>query len=82
MWSGGHGEDRWPLSPSSVQSARRSVGLAFPPPTCSRRRGRRKGGGKIHQSDQGDSHLNEGEVTADDSVLLPRLVNLSSVGLG
>lgn len=32
--------------------------------------------------DKGESHLNEGEVTADNSVLLLDVINLSSVGLG
>lgn len=31
---------------------------------------------------RGASHLNEGEVAADDFVLLPGCINLSSVGLG
>ena len=32
--------------------------------------------------DKGESHLNEGEVTADNSVLFLGVINLSSVGLG
>lgn len=31
---------------------------------------------------KGKSHLNEGEVTGDDSVLLPGIIHLSSIGLG
>lgn len=31
---------------------------------------------------KGKSHLNESEVTADDSVLLPGIIHLSSIGLG
>ena len=37
---------------------------------------------EIHQLDKGESHLNEGEVMADNSVLFLGVINLSSVGLG
>lgn len=69
-------------SPSSDQSAGTRAHLVFTLPTWSSPGCRFKSREEIHQSDRGESHLNEGEVTADNSVLLLGVINLSSVGLG
>lgn len=69
-------------SPSSVWSAGTKAYLVFSLPTWSRPGCRFKSREEIQRSDKGESHLNEGKVTADNSVLLLGIINLSSVGLG
>lgn len=68
-------------SRSSVQNAGISTYLVVTFPIWSRP-GRFKSREESHRLDKGESHLNEGEVTADHSVLLLGIINLSSVGLG
>lgn len=67
---------------NSVQSTGIRAHFALTLPTWSGPGCRFKSGEGINQSDKGKSHLNEGEVTADDSVLLLGVINLPSVGLG
>lgn len=66
---------------NSVQSTGIRVHFALTLATWSGPDCRFKSGEVIHQSDKRKSHLNEGEVTADDSVLLLGVINLPSIDL-
>lgn len=71
--------DEWLPSPKRSPEHRNKGSLSHHSshlPGC-----RFKRGEGINQSDKEEIHLNEGEVTVNDSVLLPGVINLSSVGL-